>query len=76
MSSALIFCRSSRLTEVKEAHKRYAQQHLKNSSTRAVLTAAFTAEVADAYMQNVMFDGLLPAGASDVDDVVPRFDFA
>ena len=49
-------CRSSRLAEIKAGHQRYAAQHLKNSSTRGVLAAAFTPEVADEYMTNVMFD--------------------
>ncbi len=49
-------CRSSRLAEIKAGHKRYAVQHLKNSSTRGVLAAAFTPAVADEYMTNVMFD--------------------
>lgn len=48
--------KASRLAEIKLAHKRYGEQHLKNSSTRGVLAAAFTAELADAYMKNVMFD--------------------
>lgn len=49
-------CRASRLAEITKANKRYAEQHLKNSSTRGVLAAAFTAEVADDYMTRVMFD--------------------
>ena len=52
----LFLCRASRLAEIKLAHKRYGEQHLKNSSTRGVLAAAFTAELADDYMKNVMFD--------------------
>ncbi|KAL0055047.1 hypothetical protein WJX82_006256 [Trebouxia sp. C0006] len=48
--------KSSRLAEIKAGHKRYAVQHLKNSSTRGVLAAAFTPAVADEYMTNVMFD--------------------
>jgi len=49
-------CRANRLAEIKTAHKRYVAQHLKNSSTRGVLAAAFTPEVADEYMTAVMFD--------------------
>lgn len=52
----LLCCRESRLADIKKANKRYAEQHLKNSSTRGVLAAAFTAEVADDYMTGVMFD--------------------
>lgn len=48
--------RENRLAEIKSANKRYAEQHLKNSSTRGVLAAAFSAEVADDYMTSVMFD--------------------
>ena len=54
--SGMWVCRSSRLAEIKAGHKRYATQHLKNSSTRGVLAAAFTPEVADEYMTNIMFD--------------------
>lgn len=46
------------MAEIKKANKRYAEQHLKNSSTRGVLAAAFTAEVADDYMTGVMFDSV------------------
>lgn len=49
-------CRASRLAEITKANKRYSEQHLKNSSTRGVLAAAFTPEVADEYMTRVMFD--------------------
>ncbi|KAL3149332.1 hypothetical protein ABBQ32_002138 [Trebouxia sp. C0010 RCD-2024] len=48
--------RASRLAEITKANKRYSEQHLKNSSTRGVLAAAFTPEVADEYMTRVMFD--------------------
>ena len=53
---ALPCCRAGRLAEIKKANQRYAEQHLKNSSTRGVLAAAFTAAVADDYMTGVMFD--------------------
>ena len=53
---AMLCCRENRLAEIKSANKRYAEQHLKNSSTRGVLAAAFSAEVADDYMTSVMFD--------------------
>ena len=53
-----LVCRASRLAEITKANKRYAEQHLKNSSTRGVLAAAFTPEVADEYMTHVMFDSV------------------
>ena len=62
--------RERRVAEIKEAHLRYARQHLKNSSTRGVLAAAFTDEVADSYMRNVMFDGLDDEEDNEEDDEV------
>ena len=57
LNGKLNLCRDSRISEIKKAHKRYAAQHLKNSSTRGVLASAFSPEVADDYMTSVMFDG-------------------
>lgn len=44
------------MADIRQAHQRYAQQHMKNSKTRGVLAAAFTPELADEYMTKVMFD--------------------
>ena len=52
----LLICREARLADIDAAHKRYCEQHLKNSSTRNVLASAFSDELADEYMSKVMFD--------------------
>lgn len=54
------YCRSwdrpSRLEEIEFAHKRYSEQHLKNSKTKRVLASAFDEDFAEDYMTKVMFD--------------------
>ena len=50
------------MADVAAAHKRYADQQLKNGKTKTVLAAAFGEEIAEEYMQAVMFDKL-PEGA-------------
>lgn len=44
------------MQNIKEAHKRYSVQHLKNSKTKRVLATAFGDDVAEEYMTKVMFD--------------------
>lgn len=53
---ACFACREPRLADIEAAHKRYCEQHLKNSSTRSVLASAFSDELAEGYMSKVMFD--------------------
>ncbi len=50
------------MEDVAAAHKRYADQQLKNGKTKTVLAAAFGEGIAEEYMQAVMFDKL-PEGA-------------
>jgi len=54
--SAPLNCRTSRLKDIQAAHRRYSQQHLKNSKTQRVLAASFGTDLADRYMSEVMFD--------------------
>jgi len=44
------------LKDIQAAHRRYSQQHLKNSKTQRVLAASFGTDLADRYMSEVMFD--------------------
>ena len=46
------------MKDVAAAHKRYADQQLKNGKTKTVLAAAFGEGIAEEYMQAVMFDKL------------------
>jgi len=41
---------------IQAAHRRYSEQHLKNSKTKRVLAKSFGDTLADEYMSKVMFD--------------------
>lgn len=56
LQQPMLVARGPRLKEIHACHKRFCDMQLKNDKTKRVLEAAFSAEFADSYMKEVMFD--------------------